>query len=488
MTLNQAIKCALVALALTTFLALSTVQPVVAQEHNDKAKFIFRILNSADEDVKARILASQQQGIEISLVAKAYHAQALAEYHDAEQALKFGDADLAMNHAMKAMGLFKQATDLLGSIQERQEETDILIEADERITNLRDHADYLKILAKSNEVSVNFSDYNSAIDFAKDALENGSIEEVGKQLARAKSILAGIQGDIQGAADSRQEERVNEFAQGMVARLSEIVTREAADENSADRAPFIQELKAIIDQLKNAKNAGDIIDMTDFSSNLQIVIRNYNDHFNSDSEMPGGVEQGPASETGNGIANGTGNSNGNNAGEDNASDDSTDTIAPSIKKPKDITKEATGHLTPVDLATPDVSDNEDPSPTIANNAPANGFPLGTTIVQWKATDDSGNSATATQTVTITDTTAPSITAPADITIIIEVAGILTQVDLGSPTVSDLADDSPTITNDAPVDGFRLGNTIVTWTATDDSGNSATAKQKVTIKISVPPLL
>src|SRR6185503_13374885 len=89
-----------------------------------------------------------------------------------------------------------------------------------------------------------------------------------------------------------------------------------------------------------------------------------------------------------------------------------DTAAPTIQAPADITTETTGDHTPVELGTPTVSDNVDPSPTVTNDAPSDGFPVGTTKVTWTATDASGNSASDTQTVTITekkDTTAPTIT-------------------------------------------------------------------------------
>jgi len=45
-------------------------------------------------------------------------------------------------------------------------------------------------------------------------------------------------------------------------------------------------------------------------------------------------------------------------------------------------------------------------------------------------------------------------------------------------VSDIVDPSPTLTNNAP-SFFPLGNTVVTWTTTDASGNSATATTTVT---------
>jgi hypothetical protein len=51
-----------------------------------------------------------------------------------------------------------------------------------------------------------------------------------------------------------------------------------------------------------------------------------------------------------------------------------------------------------------VRDNADPAPVVTSNAPAAGFPIGTTTVTWTATDASGNKATALQNVTITSVT------------------------------------------------------------------------------------
>lgn len=102
------------------------------------------------------------------------------------------------------------------------------------------------------------------------------------------------------------------------------------------------------------------------------------------------------------------------------------------------------------------------------------FPLGTTTVMWTATDASGNSASCSADVTIVDTTPPTIACPPD------VEGTVGQpVSLGSPVVEDIVDPDPSVSNDAP-DSFGPGTTTVTWTATDDSGNSATCVQTVTL--------
>jgi PKD repeat protein len=156
--------------------------------------------------------------------------------------------------------------------------------------------------------------------------------------------------------------------------------------------------------------------------------------------------------------------------------DPTDTTPPTITAPADVSVEATGETTPVALGSPTVSDNEDPSPAVSHDAPM-AFPVGATVVTWTATDASGNSASDTQTVTVVDTIAPSITAPADITV--EATGETTPVALGAPSVSDIADPDPTVTNDAPAT-FAVGETVVTWTAEDDASNTASDTQTVTV--------
>jgi hypothetical protein len=60
-------------------------------------------------------------------------------------------------------------------------------------------------------------------------------------------------------------------------------------------------------------------------------------------------------------------------------------------------------------------------------------------------------------------------------------------DIGKATASDVCDLSPDITNNAP-QLFSLGDTTVTWTATDDSGNKGKATQAVHIVDTTPPNL
>jgi hypothetical protein len=146
--------------------------------------------------------------------------------------------------------------------------------------------------------------------------------------------------------------------------------------------------------------------------------------------------------------------------------------------------EATGTTTTVTLGTATASDLVDGSVLVSNNAPAT-FPVGTTTVTYTATDVAGNTATATQAVTITDTTAPIISPPLDLTV--EATGTTTTVTLGTATASDLVDGSVLVSNDAPAT-FPVGTTTVTYTATDVAGNTATATQAVTITDTTAPII
>ena len=161
-----------------------------------------------------------------------------------------------------------------------------------------------------------------------------------------------------------------------------------------------------------------------------------------------------------------------------------DTTAPDVSPPSDIITEATDlSSNEVELGKAiayDIMSVE----SIVNDAPEF-FPVGETIVTWTATDSSGNSSTATQTVTIIDSISPSITAPDSITTEARSADFNT-VELGNTIYNDLVDIG-SIVNDAP-EFFPVGETIVTWTATDSSGNSSTATQTVTIIDTTAPML
>jgi hypothetical protein len=163
-----------------------------------------------------------------------------------------------------------------------------------------------------------------------------------------------------------------------------------------------------------------------------------------------------------------------------------DTTAPVLTLPADITREATGATTAVSYTATAVDPVDGSIEAICTPASGFGFPVGATTVSCTATDPHGNSASGTFSVTITDTTAPVLTLPADISM--EATGATTPVTFNA-TAIDLVDGSiaPTCTP-ASGFGFPVGPTTVHCTVTDAHGNSAGASFAVTVTDHTAPAL
>ncbi len=168
---------------------------------------------------------------------------------------------------------------------------------------------------------------------------------------------------------------------------------------------------------------------------------------------------------------------------------------PSITCPADISTSPDAGLCTYSggIGTPLTTDNC-PGETASNNAPAN-FPIGITTVIWTVTDPAGNTATCSQTVTVTDDEDPTITCATP--------AASYNNDLGECYYT-IPDNSlnPTATDDncvvASVENdfnstntlngaqFSVGTTTVIWTVTDAAGNDATCQYDVVVNDNEDP--
>ncbi|WP_115461383.1 HYR domain-containing protein, partial [Winogradskyella aurantiaca] len=136
----------------------------------------------------------------------------------------------------------------------------------------------------------------------------------------------------------------------------------------------------------------------------------------------------------------------------------------------------------------------DSGSTVTTNpyAPTHTFNVGVTTVTYTIVDGGGNTAQCSFTVTVNDTELPSITCASDIAVDTDsgTCGIaVANVGLVNPTIADNCTTTGdlTLVNDAPAI-FPLGDTIVTWTVTDTSGNSNTCQQTITVEDNEVPIL
>ncbi|HRK29227.1 MAG TPA: HYR domain-containing protein, partial [Chitinophagales bacterium] len=161
----------------------------------------------------------------------------------------------------------------------------------------------------------------------------------------------------------------------------------------------------------------------------------------------------------------------------------TDSQAPSITCPANLTlPTTTGSCFAVaQWAVPTGTDNCGGVVSVTGSAlSGSAFGIGTTTVNYVATDVSGNTATCSFTVTVTDNQAPTITCPANQTLPAG-ANCTAVATWAMPTATDNCGGVATVTGTHTSGStFNTGTTTVTYTATDNNGNTATCSFTVTV--------
>ncbi len=109
--------------------------------------------------------------------------------------------------------------------------------------------------------------------------------------------------------------------------------------------------------------------------------------------------------------------------------------------------------------------------------------VGSYTVTYTATDKDGNTATATRTVNVVDTTAPVITVTGDNPATVELGG--TYTDAGA-TATD-ASGTVTVVSSGTVDPDTIGTYTISYSSTDASGNVGTATRTVNVVDTTAPV-
>ena len=165
-----------------------------------------------------------------------------------------------------------------------------------------------------------------------------------------------------------------------------------------------------------------------------------------------------------------------------------DTTAPTLTLPANLTLEATGPDGAVATYAASAHDAVSGDVPVTLSIPSGStFSLGTTTVTATATDAVGNTATGSFTVTVADTTAPTLTLPGNLTL--EATGADGAVATYTASAHDIVSgDVPVTFSVASGNTFPLGTTTVTATAQDGAGNTGTGSFTVTVVDTTPPLL
>jgi Dockerin type I domain len=163
----------------------------------------------------------------------------------------------------------------------------------------------------------------------------------------------------------------------------------------------------------------------------------------------------------------------------------TDDVDPVITCPSSLTIDCAASTDPANTGYATATDNCDPNPAITY---ADVQVENVITRTWTATDACGNSDDCVQTITLEDTTNPTITCPDDLTV--QCIANVPQPDIGSVTVSDDCDPEPVVIHVGDLsDGQACPETITrTYKVTDASGNFATCTQTITIDDDTDPVI
>jgi hypothetical protein len=107
------------------------------------------------------------------------------------------------------------------------------------------------------------------------------------------------------------------------------------------------------------------------------------------------------------------------------------------------------------------------------------YPKGATTITWLATDAAGVTVLETQMVNVADHEAPHITPPTDVVVPNDPGLASAYVNVGAAHVED---NCSSVTVNDPANGvYPVGVSQIAWTAVDESGNTSSATQLVTVK-------
>ena len=161
-----------------------------------------------------------------------------------------------------------------------------------------------------------------------------------------------------------------------------------------------------------------------------------------------------------------------------------DTTSPTLTLPTIAPVDVNGASSTAVTFSASASDAGSSVPVSCSPTSGSLFPIGTTTVTCSATDGAGNTTGGSFTITVTDTTLPTLTLPAPITTSVD--GASTKVVTYAASASDGG--TPLTPSCSPPSGsaFSLGTTTVNCSVTDAGGNTVSGSFTVTVTDTTAP--
>ena len=177
-----------------------------------------------------------------------------------EESLKNNEIDLAKQHFLSAMRIFKEVSQQLSINQSSPAEIATLKATAEDpsadLLRMQNYVDNLKIIAKKYNTSVNFSDIDNLFVTAKKQIIDRQFDDALQTISKIKQITVDFNNKIREHASQQEQTRAKEYAQKYLEQLDRLIENAKNKGLSED---IIQKLETARENLSSATNPHEII-------------------------------------------------------------------------------------------------------------------------------------------------------------------------------------------------------------------------------------
>ena len=177
-----------------------------------------------------------------------------------EESLRNNEIDLAKQHFLSAMRIFKEVSQQLSINQSPQVEMATLKATAEDpsadLLRMQNYVDNLKIIAKKYNTSVDFSELDDLFVTAKKQIIDKQFADALQTISKIKQITVDFNNEIRSYASQQEQSRAKEYAQKYLEQLDRLIENAKNKGLSED---IIQKLETARENLSSATNPHEII-------------------------------------------------------------------------------------------------------------------------------------------------------------------------------------------------------------------------------------
>ena len=177
-----------------------------------------------------------------------------------EESLKNNEIDLAKQHFLSAMRIFKEVSQQLSISQSSPAEMATLKATVEDpsadLLRMQNYVDNLKSIAKKYNTSVDFSEIDDLFVTAKKQIIDRQFDDALQTISKIKQITVDFNNEIRGYASHQEQSRAKEYAQKYLEQLDRLIENAKNQGLSED---IIQKLETARENLSSATDPHEII-------------------------------------------------------------------------------------------------------------------------------------------------------------------------------------------------------------------------------------